>query len=101
MGLGCLRALASSNGNNKDAQRKLTPTMLTKDISRFENSVDPDQLASERSVDQHLYCFNFASTSTAKAGYDIIGSKSRSTAYILSTAMAKNAVQAYFSVSLY
>ena len=59
MGLGCPRALACSNGNNKEAQQKLTPTMLIVDISRFENCVDPDQLASERSADQHLYCFQF------------------------------------------
>ena len=69
--------------------------MLIPDISRFKNCVDPDQLASERSADRHLYCLQFGLTSTAKAGYDIIGSKSRNTAYILSTAMAKNAVQAY------
>ena len=33
--------------------------MLIADISRFENCVDPDQLASKRSADQHLYCLQF------------------------------------------
>ena len=69
--------------------------MLITDISRLENCVDPDQLASERQLIGIYTVFNLASASMAKAGYDIISSKSRNTAYILSTAMAKNAVQAY------
>ena len=31
--------------------------MLIQDISRFENSVDPFQLASEKPADQNLHCF--------------------------------------------
>ena len=64
--------------------------MLIADISLFENCVDSDQLASESQLISIYTVFNLASASTAKAGYDIVGSKSRSTAYILSTAMAKN-----------
>ena len=35
----------------------LTLTMLSPDISCFENSVDPDQLASEKPADQDQHCF--------------------------------------------
>ena len=31
--------------------------MLIQDMSCFENSVDPDQLASEKPADQDLHCF--------------------------------------------
>ena len=31
--------------------------MLNSDISCFENSVDPDQLASEKQADEDLHCF--------------------------------------------
>ena len=32
-------------------------TMLKADISRFENSIDPDQLASQKPADQDPHCF--------------------------------------------
>ena len=38
-------------------KRLLTLIMLSMDISYFENSVDPDQLASRKPADQELRCF--------------------------------------------
>ena len=35
----------------------LTFTMLNRYLSCFKNSVDPDQLASEKPADQDLHCF--------------------------------------------
>ena len=39
----------------------LALTMLNQDIPRFrfENSADPDQLASQKPADQDLHCFPF------------------------------------------
>ena len=38
----------------------LTLIMLSQYISRFENNVDPGQLASEKPADQILHCFHSA-----------------------------------------
>ena len=38
---------------------KPTSTLLIGDVSCFGNNVDPDQLTSEKSTDQHLYCLQF------------------------------------------
>ena len=37
--------------------KKFTTTVLNQGISNFENSVDPDQLASEKPADQDPHCF--------------------------------------------
>ena len=39
------------------SEQRLIFTMLKPDISRFESSVDPDQLASEKPADQDLQYF--------------------------------------------
>ena len=39
----------------------LTITILKLDRSHFENSVDPDQLASQKPADQDPHCFQLAS----------------------------------------
>ena len=39
------------------SEQRLTLTMLNQKISGFENSVDLDQLASEKPADQDLHCF--------------------------------------------
>ena len=38
----------------------LTLIMLSQYISRFENNVEPDQLAFEKPADQVLHCFHSA-----------------------------------------
>ena len=40
-----------------EKRKKINLTMLNPYISRFENSADPDQLASEKPADQDAYCF--------------------------------------------
>ena len=45
--------------NQTNGGAVLVPTMLSQDYSYFENSLDPDQLASEKSANQHLHCFPF------------------------------------------
>ena len=39
---------------------RLTHTILIPNISHFVNSVDPEQLASEKPADQDLHCFHSA-----------------------------------------
>ena len=50
-GTGCFSSLKMSNIK--------TYTMLNQDVTFFQNSVDPDQLASEKPADQDLHCFPF------------------------------------------
>ena len=43
--------------SNKHKLAIFTLSMRNPDISNFENSVDPDQLASEKPADLDLHCF--------------------------------------------
>ena len=43
--------------SNKHKLTIFALSMLNLDISNFENSVDPDQLASEKPADLDLHCF--------------------------------------------
>ena len=45
--------------------------MVNSDISCFENSVDPDQLASRKPADQDLYCFQLYLSKHANNWYTV------------------------------
>ena len=45
----------------KKGGKWFTNTMLSLDVFYLENSVDPDQLASEKPADQDLHCFPLGS----------------------------------------
>ena len=55
----CLENFVLSNFNVSMFEKKsaLTLTMLNSDTFVFENTVDPDQLASEKPANQDPHCF--------------------------------------------
>ena len=50
-------SLEPKTGFPKIVVSEINPIMLNRDMFCLENSVDPDQLASEKPADQDLHCF--------------------------------------------